>query len=64
MFGLKRFHLYLYGRYFTILTDHKPLERVFGPKTVIPSLAAMRLPRWAIIRRLAVKELSSRLKSV
>ena len=45
MFGLKRFHLYLYGRHFTILMDHKPLERIFGPKTVIPSLAAMRLQR-------------------
>ena len=45
MFGLKRFHLYLYGRHFTILTDHKPLERIFGPKTAIPSLAAMRLQR-------------------
>ena len=49
MFGLKRFHLYLYGRHFTILTDHKPLERIFGPKTAIPSLAAMRLQPWAII---------------
>ena len=49
MFGLKRFHLYLYSRHFTILTDHKPLERIFGPKTAIPSLAAMRLQRWAII---------------
>ena len=48
-FGLKRFHLYLYGRHFTILTDNKPLERIFRPKTVIPSLAAMRLQRWAII---------------
>ena len=49
MFGLKRFHLYLYGRNFTIQTDHKPLERIFGPKIAIPSLAAMRLQRWAII---------------
>ena len=49
MFGLKRFHVYLYGRHFTILTDHKPLERIFGLKTAIPPLAAMRLERWAII---------------
>ena len=32
-----------------IPTDPKPLERIFGPKTAIPSLAAMRLQRWAII---------------
>ena len=49
MFGLKRFHVYLYGQHFTILTDHKPLERIFGPKTAIPPLAAMRLQRWVII---------------
>ena len=49
MFGLNRFHLFLYGRHFIILTDHKPLERIFGPKTAIPSLAAMSLQRWAII---------------
>jgi len=49
MFGLNRLLLYLYGRHFTILTDHKPLERIFGPKTAIPLLAAMRLQRWAII---------------
>ena len=49
MFGLKRFYLHLYGRHFTILTNHKPLERIFRPNTAIPSLAAMRLQRWAII---------------
>ena len=49
MFGLKRFHLYLYGRHFTILMDHKPLEQIFGLKMAIPSMAAMRLQCWAII---------------
>ena len=49
IFGLKRFHLYLYGRHFTILTDHKPLELIFGSKMAIPSLAAMRLQHWTII---------------
>ena len=50
LFGLKRFHVYLYGRHFTSLTNHKPLECSFGPKRAIPLLAAMRLQRWAIIR--------------
>ena len=49
MFGLKQFHLYLYGQHFTILMDHKPLERILGPKMAILSLAAMHLQRWAII---------------
>lgn len=49
MFGLKWFYLHLYGRHFTILTNHKPLERIFRPKTAIPSPGAMRLQRWAII---------------
>ena len=48
MSGPKRLHLYLYGCHFTIFSDHKPLEQVFGPKTAIPSLAARRLQRWAI----------------
>ena len=49
MFGLKRFHMYLYGRHFTIWTDHKPLQRIFGHQTAIPALAAQQLQRWALI---------------
>ena len=48
MFGLKKFWMYLYGRKFTILTDHKPLERILGPKTGVPTMAAQRLQRWAL----------------
>ena len=49
MFGVQRFRTYLYGRKFIIRTDHKPLERILGPKTAIPTLAAQRLQRWAIM---------------
>ena len=44
----KRFHEYLYGRHFTLVTDHKPLTTFLGPKQGIPSIAAARLQRWAV----------------
>jgi len=31
------------------LTDHKPLTTILGPKSGIPSLAAARLQRWALL---------------
>ena len=49
IFAVKRFHAYLYGRSFTIITDHKPLTAILGPKKGIPPLAAARLQRWAWI---------------
>lgn len=49
VYGIKRFHQYLYGRKFKLMTDHKPLTTIFGPKTGIPTLAAARLQRWALL---------------
>ena len=40
VFGGRKFHQYLYSRQFTILTDHKPLKIILGPKNNIPPLAA------------------------
>ena len=49
IFGVRKFHQYLYGRAFTLFTDHKPLTSILGPKTGIPTLAAARMQRWALI---------------
>ena len=49
VFGVKRFHSYLYGRRFTLLTDHQPLVTILGPKVGVPPLAAARMQRWSLI---------------
>ena len=49
IFGVKRFHQYLYGRHFLLMTDHKPLTSILGPKNGIPPLAAARMQRWALL---------------
>ena len=49
IFGVKKFHLYLCGQTFTLVTDRKPLTTIFGPKRGTPPLAAARLQRWSLI---------------
>ena len=49
IFGVRKFHSYLLGRKFTLVTDHKPLTYILRPKRGIPPLAAARLQRWALI---------------
>ena len=49
IFGVKKFHQYVYGREFTLMTDHKPLTTILGPKDTIPSLAAAWLQCWALL---------------
>ena len=48
IFGVKRFHQYLYGRNFTILLDHKPLQYLLGETRGIPAMASARIQRWAL----------------
>ena len=49
MFGIQKFHNYLMGRSFTIVTDHKPLVSIFDPKKPIPNILSPRLTRIAIV---------------
>ncbi|CAH8597340.1 unnamed protein product [Dicrocoelium dendriticum] len=49
VFAVTKFHKMLYGRRFTLLTDHKPLLSIFGSKKGIPAYSASRLQRWAVI---------------
>ena len=49
VFGTQKFHQYIYGCQFTLITDHRPLTTIFGDKRGIPPVAAARLQRWAIL---------------
>ena len=49
MYGVKKFHQYLYGLRFTLVTSHKPLTANLGSKKGVPSLAAARLQHWALL---------------
>lgn len=49
VFGVKKFHQYLWGRQFNLITDHRPLLTLFGEHKGLPTMAAARIQRWAII---------------
>ena len=44
VWACERFHIYLYGKPFTLFTDHKPLEIIYSPKSKPPP----RIERWAL----------------
>lgn len=44
VWAVERFHLYLFGRSFELVTDHKPLEVIFGPR----SKPCARIERWVL----------------
>lgn len=47
IYALKKFHEIVYGRHFTLITDHKPLVSIFGSKKGIPAYTVNRLQKWA-----------------
>ena len=48
VFGITRFHSYLYGHFFTLITDHKPLLSLFKEHKAVPSQVSGRIQRWAL----------------
>ena len=49
VFGVTRFRQYLLGRHFSLLSDHKPLQYLFGEARGIPQMASARIQRWALL---------------
>lgn len=39
----------MYGRNFHLYADYKSLMAILGPKTAVPTSAATRMQRWAVI---------------
>ncbi|XP_052771110.1 uncharacterized protein K02A2.6-like [Mya arenaria] len=48
VWGVKKFHTYLYGNKFTLVTDHKPLLAIFSPRKGLSSTTGARLQRYAL----------------
>ncbi|KAM7286060.1 uncharacterized protein ISCGN_032945 [Ixodes scapularis] len=49
VFGVKRFHQYLAGRDFTVVTDHKPLLGLFNTEKRVPEVLSPRMLRWILL---------------
>jgi len=48
VFGIKKFHQFLYGNHFTLLTDNKPLAQILNPQKGLPAYSAMRMQHYAV----------------
>ncbi|MDA8002261.1 MAG: Ty3/Gypsy family RNase HI domain-containing protein, partial [Alphaproteobacteria bacterium] len=48
IFGVKRFHLYLAGRKFSIVSDHRPLQYLFAETKPVPAVASAGIQHWAL----------------
>ena len=43
IYGVKRFHSYLFGHKFVLQTDHQPLTALFDESKVVPAQASSRI---------------------
>ncbi len=49
IFGIQYFHKYLFGRKFTICTDHKPLLSLFSERKAVSLIVSPRIQRWTVM---------------
>ena len=48
IFEVSKFHQFLYGRHFMIISDHKPLKHLLNENSTIPQMASSCIQRWAL----------------
>lgn len=48
IFGVRKFHQYLFGRKFILVTDNKPVVQIFSPDKGLPTLCALRMQHYAV----------------
>ena len=48
IFGVKKFHGYVFGRKLTIFSDHRPLQHLFSKHRPVSPLASASIQRWAL----------------
>lgn len=49
VFGVKRFHAYLFGHQFQLITDHKPLLALLNQHRSTSAQASARICRWSLL---------------
>ena len=49
VYAVRKFHQFLFGNQFVLITDHKPLLGLFAENTALPAKAASRVLRWALL---------------
>ncbi len=48
VFGIKKFHNYVFGRHFELVTDHKPLLGLLKENVSVSAQASPRVKRWSL----------------
>lgn len=49
VYAVRKYHQFLFGNKFTMVTDHKPLLGLFAESCPLPARAAARVLRWALL---------------